>query len=478
MRKCFEGLLWKHINRLSRKPNALIRNRFLREYRNASDESRNKRNAETYYVLKAFAEHNDAEAIKEIYRIGYPGLRDADDIWTEASLPGIAAENQNYEALQALADSGVDVSWYGGYLDKFNWMFVIANKDIRMCRIIATAKNRMITEEAAAFIAEFCPELVPELVHRADGYEKDVWCSILGLIDKRLVINESESKVFSLQDRVETLALILRYDEVLDNAKENLQAINAMEVWRCIFPEVMSDSYSHDYFYSDAVNEPRNRLIKFLLDNNLFPDSKVVENMIYSSRRWWPRENSSQKNYLSTLTDLLNWCSPIYARALLDALWWTHDITLTKHLLLNGPSNMRSNGLLHLMVDFSLYGDWPKVITTPLGRAIRHDLWQRFSEEHDSYINEVIDVMKYLHRVGNLSINEQNEEHKMTALHLLFREALPQSLHMLCIKKLLVTMIELGADVNIIDNYGKTAYDYATAKKAPKSVLKLLQAKK
>lgn len=479
MRRIIDKVLWLKVDRLFKKPNTRVRNRFLRDYRNASAESRNMRNAETYYALKAFAKHNDAEAIREIYRVGYPGLRDVDDVWTETSLAGVAAENQNYEALQVLAESGVDVSWYGGFQDQYNWMFVIANKDIRMCRIIATAKNRMITEEAAAFIAEFCPDLVPELVYRAEGYEQNVWRIILSAIgSNKLVMDEHDSKMVSFQARVETLVWVLRYDDALVLIKENPLAINAVDLWRYIFPEAMSDSYSHDYFYSDAVNEARYRLISALLDNKLYPDGKVIENLIYSARTWWPRNKRSQENYLSTLTDMLNRCQPVYEQALLDAMWWTHDINLTKHLLLNGPSNMRTDGLVHMMADFSLVGDWPKVIACPLGRAFRYDLWKRFLKEHDSYINDVIDVMKCTHGFGNLAINEQNKEHGMTALHALCKEALPQALHMPCVKKLMVAMIELGADVNIADAYGKRAYDYANAKKAPKSVLKLLRPKR
>lgn len=199
MRGFVDKVLWKHVNSLFRKPNTRIRNRFLHDYRNASEAARHNRNADTYYALKAFAKHNDAEAIREIYRVGYPGLRDADDVWTETSLAGVAAESQNYEALQALADCGVDVSWYGGLQDQYNWMFVIANKDVRMCRIVATAKNRIITKEAAAFIVEFCPDLVPELLCRADGYEKNIWRIILGAIGSdKLVVNAQGSEMVLL----------------------------------------------------------------------------------------------------------------------------------------------------------------------------------------------------------------------------------------------------------------------------------------
>lgn len=475
-RNCFAcQLLRKGVKRLLATPNAWIRNRFLHDYQNASAEKRNRWNAETYYVLKSLASHNDAAAIRKIYDVGYPGLQDADGIWTEASLSGVAAENQNYDALQALADCGVDVSWYGGFLDKYNWMFVIENKDIRMCRIIATAKNKMITEEAAAFIVEFCPDLVPELVRSASNYEKNVWCRVLDVLDNdKAATEEYPHKIYSPQDRIETLVSVLHYDDAIALLKKHSYTIDAPRLWECIFPEVMSDCYSHDYFYSDTLNRARYRLINALLDNNLHPNGKVVENLIYSARRWCPRNGIPHKNFMSTLTDMLNQVFPFYDQALLDVIWWTNNIKLVNHLVLSGPPNMDTDNLLRLMIESSLIGDWPTVIARPIGRIIRYDLWQRFRTEHESYIIDVIDVMKCLHGLGNLAINKQSAKTGMTVLHVLCEGALPQALWMSCVQDLIVALINLGADVTIKDYSQKTAYDYALEKRAPKAVLHLL----
>lgn len=478
MRKCFEGLLWKHINRLYRKPNALIRNRFLREYRNASEESRNKRNAETYYVLKAFAKHNDAEAIRGIYSVGYPGRRDADEVWTETSLAGIAVENRSYEALQVMADCGVEVGWYGGVAERLNWAFVIANKDVRMCQILATAKNRLITDEAASFILEHCHDMVEELVKRTNKSDQIIWHRVLVATGETEILKTlhlvSAEKEISLDDRIGTLIDVLRFEEAEELIVQNAKTINAEKLWCHIFPECMSDSYTHDYFYSDEVNLARNKLITTLLNNNLLPNEEIVKNLFRSVYWWWPQNENSYKNYLRAVTDLLALGIHPYDKAIQEAMWWTHDIELVKRIVINSPVSLRTDGLAHMLVDASLTGYWPEVISRPLGRIIRFDLWRGFCKEHNSYISNVIDVLRCAHERDVLRINELDVKNGETALHTLCREAFPQALWMPCIQELITTLVEVGADLSIKDNCNKTAYDYATGQRAPKSILRML----
>lgn len=478
LRLIAENSLRKCVSSLAKKPNVFIRNRFLRYYRKASEESRNEHNAETYTALKAFAKHNDAEAIREIYRVGYPGLRDADEVWTEVSLSGIAVENKNYEALQALADCGVDVSWYGGVSERFNWAFVIAEKDVRMCRIIATAKNRLITDEAASFILEYCHDMVPELVKRTKKTDQVIWHRVLAATDEAEALAtlqlDSVEKKITLNDQIATLIDVLRYEEAAELVVQNAKDIDSKRLWCCIFSECMSDSYTHDYFYSDEVNQARNNLITTLFSHNLLPNDEIVKNLFRSVSWWWPQNECSYRNYLRTVTDLLDRGVHSYDKALQEAMWWTRDIKLVNHIIVNSPSSLRADGLVHMLVNFSLNGYWPKIISRPLGRIVRFDLWRRFCQEHNSYVSDVINVLKYAHKRGFLRIDERDVKTAETALHTLCKEAFPQALWMPCVQELITTLVEMGADLSIKDNCNKTAYDYAVAQRAPKKVLRML----
>lgn len=473
-----DRVLWKYVNSLYRKPNSRVRNRFLRDYRNASEESRNNRNIQTYYALTSFAKHNDADAIREIFRIGYPGRQDPNEVWTEVSLSGIAVENKSYEALQALADCGVDVCWYGGVSQRLNWAFVIAEKDVRMCRIIATAKNRYITDEAASFILEYCHDLVPELVKRANQTDLVIWRRVLDAIGDTQVIaslyNECELKTISPNDRVATLISILRYEDAAAQVQQDSSAFDAASLWNCVFSDSISDRYTYDFFYSDEVHRARSKLINTLFDNNLRPNEEIVKNLIWSTKEWWPQNETSYKNYLTTVTDLLARSVHSYDQALQEAMWWTRDTKLINHLILNGPSTLCTDGLGHMLVDHSLRGYWPEVISCPLGRVIRFNLWRNFCKEHDSCIHDVINILRCAHDRGVLNINEQQAENGETALHTLCKEAFPQALWMPCVQELITTLVEVGADLSIKDNCNKTVYDYAVVQRAPKMVLRML----
>lgn len=473
-----ERLLQRGANKLSRKYNVRIRNRFLRNYRDASDTTRSKFNAATYNVLLALAKHNDADAIREIYRIGYPGCWHADDLWVDPSLAGVAAENCNYEALQALADNGIDVSWYGGFLDQYNWMFVIERKDIRMCRIIATAKKRTITVEAAAFILEHCYDLMPELVKQAASHEQYVWNRVINAVGTKeaiaLLKDTNKLADVSFQNRVETLVSILHYENALMLVQQQPHLVDATSLWPCIFPDSTPDCYTHNFFYSDEMNEERSKLIDFLFRINLLPDHAVVHSIVESAKKWQYRNERFYNNYLQMITNLLNRGVSSYNQTLQDATWFPPNLSLINHLISNGPSDMRTAGLGRALVDSSLSGYWPKVIAHPLGRIVRFDLWRGFCNEHNSYINDVINILKHAHARGVLDVNNQNKEADETALHILCKEAFPQALKMPCVQELLVTLIAVGADVSIRDKHNKTAYDYAAEKHAPKVLLRLL----
>lgn len=473
-----ERLLQRGANKLSQKYNVRIRNRFLRDYQKASDATRHKYNAEIYNVLLALAKYNDADAIREIYCIGYPGCWDADDLWVDPSLAGVAAENSNYEALQALADNGIDVSWYGGFLNQFNWMYVIERNDIRMCRIIATAKERIITEEAAAFILEHCYDLVPELVKQATSREWQMWNRVINAIGQKeaiaLLKDSNKWEDVSLRVCVETLVSVLHYENALMLVQQQPHLVDATSLWPCIFPGSTPDCYTHNFFYSDEMNEARSKLIDFLFSINLLPDHAVVHGIIESAKKWRYRNERSYNNYLRTVVSLLDRGVSSYAQAIQDAIWFPPQLSLTHHLVSKAPSGTSASGLGYVLVDSSLSGYWPKVIAHPLGRFVRFDLWRRFCNEHDAYVNDVIDILKQAHSCGVLDINEQNTNRGETALHVLCKGAFPQALKMPCVQELLVALIAVGADVSIRDKHNKTAYDYAAEKHAPKAFLRLL----
>ena len=144
------------------------------------------------------------------------------------------------------------------------------------------------------------------------------------------------------------------------------------------------------------------------------------------------------------------------------------------YLIESGPEDLATTGLGHKLVDTALLGNWPTILGNPIGRLLRHDLYAAFRKEHAPCFEKVNDIFKHAQKRGMLDINEQNAKGE-TPLLLLCKEAFLQGLRIPCVKELVSKLIAMGADIRIVDNAGKTAYDYAKEKKAPRAILNLLR---
>ena len=466
-------------SRLYQYPFKPIRDRFLSDYRRASESTRNKWNTETYLALCAFVRHNDAAAIREIYELGYPGYYYADEEWTEPTLAGMAAENKNYEALQALADSGEDVSWYGSMASQYTWKFVIENNDTKMCELIAKARNRVITDIAAAFILENCRELVPDLVENANEEELLVWYRVADALSDQETVTLCEAQGVSGEleenDRLATLAEVLKYADIANTINESVVAPDELYIWYPIFyvEGRAPECYSYDFFYSDELDKSRRALMDVLFKNNIRPPKQIVPHIIQSVH-WRLSEDSFLRNSASTVIYLLEHGVYSYDSAMQDAIL-NRAFTVIRHLIDSGPRNMNTNGLGYVLADHTQFGSWPKILAHPLGRLLRFDLFSSFRKEHDPYFEQVAEILMHAHERGMLDINEKHPRNGETALLHLCKVIPPQGLRMPCMKKLISVMIDIGADPSIPDNTGKTAYDYAREKRASPAILNLLR---
>lgn len=473
-----DKLLFFLANRLYQHPCKIVRDRFLKDYRCASENARNKWNTETYFALRAFAKHNDAVAIREIYQIGYPGFYYQDEEWTEPTFAGIAAENRNYEALQALADSGEDVSWYGSITDQYTWKFVIENNDAKMCAILAKAKCRVITDIAAAFILEHCHELVPDLVKNAKKEELCVWHRVAdALSDQEIVTlckNQCGPGELKENDHLETLTETLKYTDVANIINKSGVVPDASCIWNTIFDVDgrAPECYSYDFFYSNELTKSRRTLMDVLFKKNIRPQSQIVTSIIRSDN-WRLSGDSVLRNSASAVIYLLEHGVYSYDGAMQDAIR-NRALTVIQHLIDSGSGNMNTGGLCYMLADHTQFGFWPKILAHPLGRLLRFDLLSSFRKEHDPCFEKVTEILMHAHKRGMLDINEKHPRSGETALLHLCKDAFPQGLRMPCMKKLISVMIDIGADPSIPDNTGKTAYDYAKEKRASPAILNLL----
>lgn len=274
--------------------------------------------------------------------------------------------------------------------------------------------------------------------------------------------------------QIEALVENLRYFDAAIKIEEAGTDFESTCIWEAIFPEYSCDPECiTDYFYSDEFSASRMMLMNMLLERTIYPESDVVKSIIRSASCLRICTEKAWGNYLSTLAILLKSGAYSYDAALRDAIWY-QCLEVVDYLIESGPEDLATTGLGHKLVDTALLGNWPTILGNPIGRLLRHDLYAAFRKEHAPCFEKVNDIFKHAQKRGMLDINEQNAKGE-TPLLLLCKEAFPQGLRIPCVKELVSKLIAMGADIRIVDNAGKTAYDYAKEKKAPRAILNLLR---
>lgn len=276
-------------------------------------------------------------------------------------------------------------------------------------------------------------------------------------------------------DQIETLVANLRYFDAAIKIEEAGTDFESTYIWETIFPEYSCDPECivYDDFYSDELSASRMVLMNMLLERNVYPECDVIKSIIRSASHLRACREKTWGNYMSTLTCLAESKAYSYDAVLRYAMWY-QCLEVADGLIESGPEGLSATGLGHKLVDTALLGNWPTILGNPIGRLLRHDLYAAFRKEHAPCFEKVNDIFKHAQKRGMLDINEQNSKGE-TPLLLLCKEAFPQGLRMPYVKELISKLIAMGADTSVVDNAGKTGYDYAKEKRAPRAILNLLR---